>query len=126
MSYIPSEQNPADVPSRRLSSSNSKLSDDLWQIAQKEVGGNEGHSCDLMALDPNVIKDLLGNPLPHFTPSQSPGSSGVNLFALDLGLHKAIMRRPYTFPPMLLTGPVVRFLQSFGQYLYHFGFGRLP
>lgn len=76
---------------------------------------HEGHSCDLMALDSNVMKDLLGNPLPHFTPSSSPGSSGVNLFSQDLGLNKVIMRRPYVFLPILLTGPIVRFLQNFGQ-----------
>lgn len=115
MSYIPSEQNPADAPSRCLFSSDSKLSDDLWQIVLKEFGGNEGHSCDLMALDSNVTKDLLGNPLPRFTPRSSPGSSGVNLFSQDLGLSKVIMRRPYVFLPILLTGPIVRFLQNFGQ-----------
>ena len=41
MSYIPSDQNPADAPSRRSSSSDSKLSDDLWQIVQKQFGSNK-------------------------------------------------------------------------------------
>ena len=49
ISYIPTGQNPADAPSRRLSHSDSKLSDGLWQIVQKEFGGREGHTCDLMA-----------------------------------------------------------------------------
>lgn len=115
MSFIPSEQNPADAPSRRLSSPDNKLSDDPWQIVEKEFGGNEGHSCDLMALDSNVMKDLLGNPLPHLTPSSSPRSSGVSLFSQDLGLHKVIVRRPYVFLLILLLGPMVWFLQSFGQ-----------
>jgi hypothetical protein len=115
MSYIPTGQNPADAPSRRLSHSDSKLSDGLWQIVQREFGGGEGHSCDLMALDSNAMRDAHGNPLPHFTPIPSPGSSGVNLFAQDLVSNRVLMTRPYVFPPMALTGPVLRFLQSYKQ-----------
>ena len=115
MSYIPTGQNPADAPSRRLSHSDSKLSDGLWQIVQKEFGGREGHTCDLMALDSNSMTDAHGYSLPHFTPIPSPGSSGVNLFSQDLASLGAFMARPYVFPLMALTGPVLKFLQSFKQ-----------
>ena len=115
MSYIPTGQNPADAPSRRLSHSDSKLSDGLWQIVQKEFGGREGHTCDLMALDSNSMTDAHGYSLPHFTPIPCPGSSGVNLFTQDLAFLGALMARPYVFPPMALTGPVLKFLQSFKQ-----------
>ena len=115
MSYIPTGQNTADAPSRRLSYSDSKLSDGLWQIVQKEFGGREGHTCDLMALDSNSMTDAHGYPLPHFTPIPSPGSSGVNLFTQDLASLGALMVRPYVFPPMALTGPVLKFLQRFKQ-----------
>ena len=68
MSYIPTGQNPTDAPSRHLSHLDSKLSNGLWEIVQREFGGREGHSSDLMALDSNAMRDLHGNPLPHFTP----------------------------------------------------------
>ena len=91
------------------------MSDGLWQIVQKEFGGREGHTCDLMALDSNSMTDAHGYSLPHFTPIPSPGSSGVNLFTQDLASLGALMARPYVFPPMALTGPVLKFLQSFKQ-----------
>ena len=100
VSCIPTGQNPADAPSRHLSHSDSKLSDGLWQIVQKEFGGREGHTCDLMALDSNSMKDAHGYSLPHFTLIPSPGSSGVNLFTQDLASLGALMARPYVFPPM--------------------------
>ena len=101
--------------SLHMSHSDSKLSDGLWQIVQKEFGGREGHTCDLMALDSNSMTDAHGYSLPHFTPITSPGSSGVNLFTQDLASLGALMARPYVFPPMALTGPVLKFLQSFKQ-----------
>ena len=117
LSYIRTNENPADEPSRRFSSMDCQLSEDLWQIIQKEFGGPGGHTFDLMALDSNARKDGSGNSLPHFTPGTSPGSSGVNLFAQDLTRHAQgpAMRRPYVFPPLILVGPVLRFLASFKQ-----------
>jgi len=56
------------------------LSDGLREIVQGEFAGREGHSCDLMALDSNAMRDVHGNPLLYFTPIPAPGSSGVNLF----------------------------------------------
>lgn len=79
------------------------------QIGQREFGG------DLMALDSNAMRDAHGNPLHHFTPIPSPGSSGVNLFVQDLVSHGVLMTRTYVFPPMALTGPVLEFLQSYRQ-----------
>ena len=52
--YVPSEQNQADAPSRRLSASDSKLSSRAWQKMQTAFGGISGHSFDLMALDSNA------------------------------------------------------------------------
>ena len=114
-SYIPSQQNPADAPSRRLSSLDSTLTTTAWEIVQNLFGGNEGHTADLMALDSNVMQDKLGRSLPHFTPGPAPGSAGINLFAQDLPQHKDMMRRPYVFPPLVLVGLVFRFLQSYRQ-----------
>ena len=111
LSYIPSAENPADAPSRYLSAADSKLSDDLWSYVQKEFGGEVGHSVDLMSLDSNAMRDKSGKSLPHFTPFNSPDSSGVNLFAQDLSKHEAIMSRPYVFPPLVLVGPLLRFME---------------
>ena len=74
-----------------------------------------GVTCDLTALDSNAMKDKSGNRLPHFTPGPSPGSSGVNLFAQDLMQQGTAMLHPYVFPPLILVGPVLRFLESFKQ-----------
>ena len=115
LSYIPTTENPADAPSRRLSTLDSCLSQRLWQKVQTEFGGAEGHSCDLMSLDSNVMKDTNGNDLPHFTPFPSPGSSGVNIFAQDLTQHGLMMRHPYVFPPLVLVGPLLRFLELHQQ-----------
>ena len=62
-----------------------------------------------MALDSNSMTDAHGYSLPHFTPIPSPRSSGVNLFTQDLASLGALMARPYVFPPMALTGPVLNF-----------------
>ena len=42
LSYIRTNENPADEPSRRLSSMDCQLSEDLWQFIQKEFGGPGG------------------------------------------------------------------------------------
>ena len=76
----------------------SKLSGRIWDHVQEEFGGDKGHSCDLMSLDSNAMKDQMGNSLPHFTPVPSPDSAGVNLFAQDLSQHDDIMSRPYVLP----------------------------
>ena len=47
--YIPSPENPADSPSRRLSFQDSKLSPAMWALVQNLYGGPGGHSIDLMA-----------------------------------------------------------------------------
>lgn len=112
LSYVPSKGNPADAPSRRMSTLDSRLTEKMWLKVQLEFGGREGNSCDLMALDSNVMKDKMGDDLPHFTPGPSPNSSGVNLFAQCLSQHKSLMERPYVFPPSALVGPVMRFLEE--------------
>ena len=112
ISYVASGENPADVPSRRLSILDNKLHPRVWSVVQREFGGPFGHTCDLMALDSNVMCDLDGNPLPHFSPYPTPASCGVNLFAQDLCREVAFLDRPYLFPPLPLVGPVLSFISS--------------
>lgn len=92
----------------------SQLTDSLWKVVQSEFGG-EGHTCDMMALDSNAMLDCFDNRLPHFTPYPTPESAGVNVFAQDRDSHRLIMQRPYVFPPLVLVGPVLRFLESYQQ-----------
>ena len=90
----------------------SKLHPDVWDVVQREFGGSSSHTCDLMALDSNVMCDLRGNPLPHFSPYPSPASCGVNLFAQGLNGESAFLDCPYLFPPFPLVGPVISFISS--------------
>lgn len=98
--YVRSAENPADGPSRRLSSLDYCLTDRMWQNVQQDFGGSSGHTFDLMVLDSNVMKDRFANSLPHLTPSPFPGSSGINLFAQDLTQLGSRMHRPYVFPAL--------------------------
>ena len=115
LEYIPSKENPADFPSLRLSSLDCQLMQGMWATAQHLFGGQGGHTCDLMALDSNAMRDRQGEPLHHFTPYASPGSSGVNVFSQGLSLHSAILQKAYVFPPLVLVGPLLCFLVSYKQ-----------
>jgi len=112
LTYVASEVNPADGPSRRITASDSRLTPSVWREIQKRFGGASGHSCDLMALDSNAMKDLDGTSLPHFTPYASPFSEGVNFFAQDLASGAPLLGKPYVFPPLIMVGPVLRLLKS--------------
>ncbi len=104
--YIPSAQNPADLPSRTINWSDARLGEEAW----KEVEGCFGpHSIDLMATDANVMT-REGVPLRHFTPYPTPQSAGVNVFAQDLA--KEIS--PYCYPPVCLIGPILSYLKEAG------------
>ena len=109
--YVPSEQNQADAPSRRLSASDSKLSSRAWQKVQTAFGGISGHPFDLMALDSNAQLDHERTPLPHFTPWPTPYSQGTNLFAQDLSDDsRHDLSNPYVFPPFAIChfAPVLK------------------
>lgn len=93
----------------------STLTPAMWKKVQHECGGDTGHSCDLMALDSNAMTDLSGSPLPHFSPFPSPGALAVNLFAQDLTCYQSILSRPYVFPPLVLVGPLLKFLRTYRQ-----------
>ena len=96
LSCISTNDNPADSHSRRLSTMNSKLCRALWKVVEQQFEGPFGHTCDLMALDSNAMKDKFGKSLPHFMPCQTPPSSGVNVFAQDLSRYEPL-ERPYLF-----------------------------
>ena len=66
-----------------------------------------------MALDSNVMTDLGGLPLPHFTPHPSPRSSGVNVFAQDVSSPAPFLQSCYAFPPLSLVGALIRYMQHY-------------
>lgn len=103
--YIPSAVNPADPPSRKLSASDTCLSNAAWRLVEQVLGP---HGVDLMSLDSNCMQNSRGQPIRHFTPEPSPGSAGVNVFAQDISKET----NPYVFPPFILVGPLLRFLVS--------------
>jgi hypothetical protein len=101
--YIPSKDNPADAPSRRISLQDATLSGRLWEKVQSKFGP---HTFDLMALDSNAQKDTKGHPRPHFTPYPLPNSSGVNVLAQTLSERENY----YAFPPFCMVQPLINFL----------------
>ena len=105
LTHVPSSENPADGPSRRLSRLDSRLTRKAWERVEKVFGGPGGHSFDLMSLDSNVMLGRNGSPLPYFSPHPIPQSAGVNLFSQNL--------LEFVFPPFGLVGPVLKFLYPF-------------
>ena len=103
LSYIKSEDNPADAPSRKLSAKDATLSPQSWRKVEASYGP---HTFDLMALDSNTQKDKSGSPLPHFTPYPLPGSNGINLFSQTLRREENY----YCFPPFCMIQHVIKFL----------------
>ena len=101
--YIPSKNNPADRPSRKLSLIDSRLS----QLAWKKVESLHGpHTFDLMALDSNAMTDSSESPLPHYTPFPLPDSRGTNIFSQTL----TQTENYYCFPPFCMVESVLSFL----------------
>ena len=66
LSYISTHDNPADLHSRRLSAMDSQLCPALWEVVEQQSGGLTGHTCDLMALDSNAMKDKIWQMPPTF------------------------------------------------------------
>ena len=112
LTHVPSSENSADGPSRRLSRLDSRLPREAWERVEKVFGGPGRHSFDLMALYSNVMLGRNGSPLPHFSPHPIPQSAGVNLFSQNL-VEFENMSNPYVFPPFGLVGPVLKFLYPF-------------
>ncbi|KAI8494109.1 hypothetical protein Bbelb_284560 [Branchiostoma belcheri] len=82
--FVPSKENEADAPSRRVSGSDVKLHEELFQRIDEELGGPSGFDTDLMALPSNVQTGRDGKKLKFFSRDPAPGSCGVNVFAQNL------------------------------------------
>lgn len=107
LAFVPSGENIADGPSRKLNATDAMLSDLAWGKIQHLYGP---HSVDLMSLDSNVMKSCNGEPLRHFTPWLTPLSSGVNVFSQDLTKELNL----YVFPPFGLIFPLLCLLEEQG------------
>ncbi|KAJ8316599.1 hypothetical protein KUTeg_005850 [Tegillarca granosa] len=76
-----------------------------WNKVQSHFGP---HTCDLMSLDSDAMKDKNGEVLKHFTPFPTTHSVGVNVFSQNLALEE----NQYVYPSYNLIAPILRFLQS--------------
>ena len=103
--YVLSKDNLADIPSRALSDADCMLASFPWHDLECRWGP---HTIDLMSLDSNVQKGADGKALCHFSPCSTPNSAGVNLFTQTL----TVDDNAYTFPPITMIGPVLRYLLS--------------
>ena len=110
LSYVATKSNLADAGSRRLDKSDACLHESFWRVVQAEFGGQAGHTLDLMALDSNCMKTNKGLPLKHYTPYDTPESSGTNVFAQSISKGDNC----YVFPPISLILPVVKFILESG------------
>ena len=105
LTHVPSSGNLADLPSRTLSPQDCMLAASVWNRIECRWGP---HTFDLMSLDSNVQRKADGSPLPHYTPWPTGGSAGVNVFAQ----HIPPEHNTYVFPPLVMVGPLLRFLAS--------------
>ena len=105
VSYLPTELNSADSPSRHTSDTDCATSCSAWRTIERAFGP---HTFDLMAIPSNVKEGKDGKPLNFFSPYPCAGSSGVNVFAQIL----TPAENYYAFPPFVLIGPLIRFLKS--------------
>ena len=103
LKYVNTKDNPADAPSRSLSKQDARLAGPFWRQVDDIFGP---HSSDLMALDSNCMVSKDGILLRHFTPYQTPTSSGVNVFAQDIKEEE----NPYVFPPLPMIPVLLSFL----------------
>lgn len=107
LQHVPSEENPADVPSRVISDLDATLSEDTWRILERSFGP---HSIDLMALPTNARCDSAGRRLRFFSPLPCQEAYGTNIFSQQLAPNE----NAYVFPPFLLVGPLLRHLAPQG------------
>ena len=80
MIWVSTHKNPADDPSRSLDRSDSALADDLRAALWKRFGP---FAFDLMALPSNVMRSPGGRPLPFFSRTPMPSSTGSNVFSQE-------------------------------------------
>ncbi|CAG2235217.1 unnamed protein product [Mytilus edulis] len=105
LSFVPSELNKADGPSRILNTADTMLSNASWVLVDSRFGP---HTVDLMSLDSNVMQSVDSRPLRHFTPWLTPETSGVNVFSQDLKAESNM----YVYPPYVLIFPLLCFLKE--------------
>ena len=102
--YIPSKDNPSDCPSLALSDLDCTLAPATWHKIQQAFGPD---TVDLMALTANVMPDQSGNPLKFFSPFPTVQAAGAIVFSQTI-----MSENVYVFPPFVLVGPLLKFLQT--------------
>jgi hypothetical protein len=105
--WVPSAANPADAPSRQLSSADSALCDPFRHELWARYGP---FSIDLMALHSDVFRRPYGSPIPFFAPTACPGASGVNVFA-----QSRLLGVLYVFPPFIMIPHLLQLFLEWGD-----------
>ena len=103
LTYVPSKENDADAPSRKLSKSDCTITKRVWAYLEYRFGP---HDIDMFALDSNVMRDIDGKPLKHFSLYPTPSSAGVDALAQIY----TTKDNCYAFPPFSLLPAVVKFI----------------
>ena len=86
--FVPSQQNPADSPSRIPSDRDCSLSPASWCIVQRAF---HPHTIDLMATSANVHRDSSGRALPFLPPHPHPHLRlSASTFSRRLCLHPTV------------------------------------
>ena len=98
--WIPTDENPADHPSRVLDRADSALTPRLRHLLWHCFGP---FHFDLMALPSNALLDPSGRCLPFFARFPVPSSAGTNVFAQSPPCAAGL----YVFPPFALITPVI-------------------
>ena len=89
LTFVPSFQNQADPPSRRLTLQDAKLCPSLWGSRTRTVWRRRWTLCGLNGASLKRQSDLSGGQLPFFSETLLPGSLGVNVFAQSPDLYDA-------------------------------------
>jgi hypothetical protein len=105
LSFIPTDQNPADGLSRKLSAQDCMLSREKFLVVEAKF---VPHQVDLMALDSNVMCDGNGKALKHYTSYPSPKSDGIDIFSQTLDKDTVY----HVYPPFGLIFSVLVFLRE--------------
>ena len=102
MHYVPSAENPADLPSRRFSDLDCTLSEEAWSRVQRCSVRIPLISCHLTATAAVIGLVIVCRILRHATPQSRPVSTCLH--------NSCLPGETFLFsPPLILIGPLLRF-----------------
>lgn len=106
LTWVKSEENPSDAPSRMLDYTDSQLVPELRKAVNERFGP---FSVDLMATPSNAMVGINGKKLRFFSRFPMPGTDGVNVFSQNKP--EGVL---YVFPPFNLITSLIRLFNEWG------------